>query len=163
MMAGLATRPRHSPISVKHPKRWARQAIPDWPQPERLAGEKEALGFYVTGHPLDKLRSQIARVTTNNSASLHELSNYSPVTLAGLLTQFKVGLSRKGTVWAKGVLEDQYGCTDLLMFGDAVQKFQDICNLKTPVIVRGIIRQENGQSVKVVAREVMELIRSRRC
>ena len=46
------------------------------------------------------------------------------MTLAGLLTQFKVGLSRKGTVWAKGVLEDQYGCTDLLMFGDAVQKFQ---------------------------------------
>ena len=95
--------------------------------------------------------------------SLHELSNCCPVTLAGLLTQFKVGLSRKGIVWAKGVLEDLHGSADLLVFGDAVQQFQGIRNLNTAIVVRGTVRQENGQSVKVVAKEVMELIRPQRC
>ena len=119
--------------------------------------EGGALGFYVTGHPLENFSSQIAKVTNNNSTSLHDLSNHSPVTLAGLMTHFKAGISRKNNVWAKGVLEDLYGSADLLVFGDTVQLFQGICP-DTAIVVRGTTLKESGQSVKVVAREVRELI-----
>jgi DNA polymerase III subunit alpha len=112
--------------SSKQLKPWTPQDVPEWSQAEPLAGEKEVLGFYMTGHPLDRLRSQIAKATNNNSTSLQELSNYSPVTLAGLLTQFKAAISRRNTVWAKGVLEDLHGSADLLVFGDAVQQRQHL-------------------------------------
>jgi DNA polymerase III subunit alpha len=156
MMARLAARREGSKASLKQPKPWTSQSVPEWPQAERLAGEKEVLGFYVTGHPLENFRSQIAEVTNNNSTSLHELSNHSPVTLAGLLTQFKAGISRRNTVWAKGVLEDLHGSADLLVFGHSVPAFQGI-DPDTVIVVSGTILKEDGQRVKVVAKEVIEL------
>ena len=72
-----------------------------------------------------------------------------------MLTQFKVGLSRKNNVWAKEV-EDLYGSADLLMFGDSVQQIQGIGPDKV-IVVRGTDLKENVQSVKVVAKEVREL------
>ena len=48
--------------------------VPDWTEAERLAGEKEVLGFYVTGHPLEKYMGRLATITRHDSSSLEELA-----------------------------------------------------------------------------------------
>ena len=73
--------------------------------------------------------------------------------LAALLTQFKTGISRHNDAWAKEVLEDMYGSADLLVFGDLVQHFQGLLIPTLPLSSREAIRQEHGQSVKVVIKE----------
>jgi len=90
--------------------------VPDWTEAERLAGEKEVLGFYVTGHPLEKYMAKLAAITRHDSASLEELKHETPVTLAGILTGFRVRPSKKGDLWASGNLEDNRGSVELLVF-----------------------------------------------
>src|SRR5271157_5258449 len=53
--------------------------VPDWTESERLAGEKEVLGFYVTGHPLEKYMGRLATITRHDSSSLEELQHEAPV------------------------------------------------------------------------------------
>src|SRR5947208_514589 len=79
--------------------------VPEWSEAERLAGEKEVLGFYVTGHPLGKYRARMAAISRHDTSSVAGLENDSPVTLAGILTTLKVRPRKKGELGARGRLE----------------------------------------------------------
>ena len=92
-------------------------------------------------------------LSSNHSAYLHALFNFNTVSLAASQTQFKTGISRHNDAWAKEVLEDMYGSSDLLVFGDLVQHFQGLLIPTLPLSAREAIRQEHGQSVKVVIKE----------
>src|SRR3989449_4069865 len=94
--------------------------VAEWSEAERLAGEKEVLGFYVTGHPLEKYRAEIAGITRYDSSSLQELDHGSTVTLAGILTTLSKKTSKKGDLWASGKLEDLRGTAELLVFPQAL-------------------------------------------
>ncbi len=131
--------------------------IPEWSEAERLAGEKEVLGFYVTGHPLEKFSARLGDLTRHDSLSLEELEHDSPVTLAGILTALRVRPSRKGDLWASGSLEDLRGSVELLVFPQTLQQFQAVLKPDAPLLVKGRVRHEENARPKIVVSEVRPL------
>ncbi len=131
--------------------------VEEMPVAERLAGEREVLGFFVTGHPLEKYRKQIASLTEQDSASVEGLANEAPVKLAGILTALRVRPSRKGDLWAAGTLEDLRGTVELLVFPQAYKQLQAMLKPDAALFIKGRIRQEEDAGSKVVVSEAMPL------
>jgi DNA polymerase-3 subunit alpha len=131
--------------------------VPDWTESERLAGEKEVLGFFVTGHPLEKYLGRLATITRHNSSSLEELAHESPVTLGGILTGLRVRPSKKGDLWASGMLEDSRGSVELLVFPQAYQQLQGVLKREAALLIKGRVRHEENQHTKVVVSEARPL------
>jgi DNA polymerase-3 subunit alpha len=131
--------------------------IEEWPEAERLAGEKQVLGFYVTGHPLDKYMEVIASLTRHDSSSLGELAHDSAVTLAGMLTGLRVRPSKKGDLWASAQLEDHRGTAELLVFPKDYQQLQGTLRPDAALLIKGRVRHEENQKPKVVVSEARPL------
>ncbi len=112
-------------------------SVPDWSEAERLAAEKEVLGFYVTGHPLEKYSQRLATMTKHDTSSIEELEHDSPVTLAGILRGLRVKPSKKGDLWASAQLEDLRGAVELLVFPKAYQAMQSILKPDAALLIRG--------------------------
>ncbi|MGO9274574.1 MAG: DNA polymerase III subunit alpha [Terriglobia bacterium] len=131
--------------------------LPEWSPAERLAGEKEVLGFYVTGHPLEKYRARIQAVTRYDTASLDEIEHDTTITLAGILTSLRIKPSKKGDLWAAGVLEDLRGTAELLVFPQALQQLKDVLKPDTLLMIKGRVRHEENAATKVVVSEAKPL------
>jgi DNA polymerase-3 subunit alpha len=131
--------------------------VPDWTEAERLAAEKEVLGFYVTGHPLEKYMDRLAAITRHDSSSLEELQHDAPVTLAGILTSLRVRPSKKGDLWGSGILEDHRGSVELLVFPQAYQQLQGVLKPDKALLIKGRVRHEENQRTKVAVSEARPL------
>ncbi|MGH9400477.1 MAG: DNA polymerase III subunit alpha, partial [Terriglobia bacterium] len=124
--------------------------LPEWTESEKLAAEKEVLGFYVTGHPLEKYRSALASLTQIDSLSLDDVPHDSLVTLGGILTAVRIKPSKKGDLWASGTLEDLRGTVELLVFPQALQQIQSVLKPDAALLIKGRLRQEENARPKVV-------------
>jgi DNA polymerase-3 subunit alpha len=124
---------------------------------ERLAAEKEVLGFYVTGHPLEKYLPRLAALTRYDSSSVEEMANEAPVTLAGILRGLRVRPSKKGDLWASAQLEDLRGSTELLVFPQAYQQMQGVLKPDAALLIKGRVRHEENQKPRVVVNEARPL------
>ncbi len=131
--------------------------VAEWTEAERLAGEKEVLGFYVTGHPLEKYRTQIAALTPQDTSSVDELDHDAPVTLAGIITSLRIKPSKKGDLWAAAVLEDLRGSAELLVFPQTLQQIQGVLKPEAALLVKGRLRKEENGRPKVVVSEAKPL------
>ncbi|MHB8653521.1 MAG: DNA polymerase III subunit alpha [Terriglobia bacterium] len=131
--------------------------VPEWTEAERLAGEKEVLGFYVTGHPMEKYLPRLTSITRHNTASIEEMEHESPVTLAGILTTLRIRPSKKGDLWASGMLEDMRGSVEILVFPQALQQLQSILKPDTALLIKGRVRHEENARTKVVVSEARPL------
>jgi len=134
--------------------------LPDLPglsEAERLAGEKELLGFYVTGHPLEKYTSQLRELTESNSSSIDEMQNEAPVTLGGILTNLRIRPSKKGKLWGAAVLEDLRGTVDLLVFPQTLEKIQSVLKPDAALLIKGKVRHDENARAKVVVSEAKPL------
>jgi DNA polymerase-3 subunit alpha len=93
--------------------------IPAWSEAERLAREKEVLGFFISGHPLERFRGEVELFGTRSTATLHEWSQH-PVTIGAVVTVVKRQISKKtGKEYARLVLEDFHGTAEAIVFPDA--------------------------------------------
>jgi DNA polymerase-3 subunit alpha len=93
--------------------------VPPWTEAERLAREKEVLGFFISGHPLERFRSETELFGTRTTATLHEWSEH-PVTIAAVVTAVKRQISKKtGKEYARLVLEDFHGTAEAIVFPEA--------------------------------------------
>lgn len=134
--------------------------LPDAPElseSERLAGEKELLGFYVTGHPLEKYLSGLRLLTQANTSVIEEAPNDSPITLGGILSNIRIRPSRKGALWGAGVLEDLRGTVDLLIFPQALQRLQGVLKADAALLIKGKVRHDENARAKVVVSEAKPL------
>jgi DNA polymerase-3 subunit alpha len=131
--------------------------VPEWPEADRLAGEKEVLGFYVTGHPLEKYAGRLAGLTRTDSSSIDSVEHESTVTLAGILTHLRVRPSKRGDLWASGTLEDMRGSVELLVFPQALQQLQGVLKPDAALLIKGRVRHEENSRPKVVVSEAKPL------
>jgi len=131
--------------------------VPEISESERLAGEKELLGFYVTGHPLEKYLPRLRELTPNNSSTVDELENDVPITLGGILTNLRIRPSRKGALWGAATLEDLRGTVDLLIFPQALQQLQGVLKPDAALLIKGRVRHDENARSKVVVNEARPL------
>ena len=123
--------------------------VPDWTEAERLAAEKEVLGFYVTGHPLEKYAERLATMTRHDTSSIEEMAHDTPVTLAGILRGLRVKPSKKGDLWASAQLEDLRGSVELLVFPKAYLQMQNILKPDAALLVRGACARGEPETPRV--------------
>ncbi|HWZ82529.1 MAG TPA: DNA polymerase III subunit alpha [Terriglobales bacterium] len=134
---------------------------PDWDEHTRLAAEKEILGFFITGHPLekykDKLQDLSALSTEDINAMKRSTGKDENITTAGLITGLRVAKSKRGELWAQGGLEDMFGKVELLIFPESFRKLGDKVKLEVPVLIRGGVRVEDGANAKLTVNEITAL------
>ncbi len=114
--------------------------IPEWSEAEKLAREKELVGFFVSGHPLDAHHDLVGLYAERaNTSNLGELRD-ARVELACVVTEISRRISRKdGSEWARLVLEDYNGTAVALAFRDVWTKHRDILDLGKPILLKGSV------------------------
>ena len=109
----------------------------EWPINVKLSHEREALGFYLSGHPLEKFKQDLARFSCVSVSDVSSYSDTSTVTVAGVISVLKLKNTKKGDRYATFVLEDLGGTIEVIVWPDVYQKVYDILNSEDPVLVSG--------------------------
>ena len=134
---------------------------PDWDEHQRLAHEKEILGFFITGHPLEKYKDKLEDLRALSTEELAALKSSTgkdeSITTAGIISNLRVLKSKKGDFYAQATLEDMAGSVDMLVFPEAYRKLQEKVKLEVPVLVRGGVRLEEGANPKLTVNDIIPL------
>jgi DNA polymerase-3 subunit alpha len=142
---------------------------PDWDEHTRLQNEKEVLGFFVSGHPLDKYREKLRNLTVVDTATACEMKpepqvfrrgsneQQNEIQIAGVITGLKVAKSKRGEMYAQAALEDAVGKIELIAFSSAYQKLAEKLKIDVPVLVRGVLRGEDDSSPKLSVSNIQAL------
>jgi DNA polymerase-3 subunit alpha len=138
---------------------------PDWDEHTRLAAEKEILGFFITGHPMEKYKEKLADLNALSTEDIAGMTKSTAkdenITTAGLISGLRVAKSRRGELWAQAALEDMSGKVELLIFPEAYRKLAEKVKLEVPVLIRGGVRIEEGANPKITANEIIALDEAR--
>ncbi len=118
-------------------ERFAFPRVEDWPQETMLAAEKETVGFFVSGHPLDKYARLLAKLTTARTAELRSLPHQQKVTLAGSIQGLRLKNSKKGDRYATFQLHDLTGFIEVILWPDAYKKNEALLTGSAPVVLNG--------------------------
>jgi DNA polymerase III subunit alpha len=130
--------------------------LPEWPQHELLAHEKELLGFYVTGHPLTPFAPILEKYTLTNLAKLGELPNRSLTRIGGMISAVTHGFSKKsGKPYSMVTLEDLEGSVQLLVMND-YDKFRPLLEANKAILVIGEVSTGEDKP-KIFPQEIMPL------
>ena len=131
--------------------------VPETPERDKLAGEKEMLGFYVTGHPLKAYQDKVDELAQADSASLGEWEHGAPVAVCGILGSINRRRNKDGRPWASAILEDLKGSIELLVFANQYEQIGAELQDDLPVLLRGKARIEEGSPPKMSVEEVVAL------
>jgi DNA polymerase III subunit alpha len=118
--------------------------IDEWSESERLAGEYAMLGFYISGHPLDKFAGRLKELNAIEIGSLEGRRNGSDIIVAGIIVQSRPMRSKKGARWAIATLQDQTGVVEALIFPEAFQRLEPVLKGGSPLVVKGRINVEEA-------------------
>ncbi len=111
--------------------------VPRWPESERLTREKEVLGFFISGHPLEKYRDEVRIFDRVNTASLKQFRDQR-IELPCVVTAVSRQISKKnGAEWGRITVEDFFGTATVLAFGDVWENYADILVQDAAVLIRG--------------------------
>ncbi len=134
---------------------------PDWDEHQRLAYEKEILGFFITGHPLEKYRDKLEDLRALSTPELMAMTKSTgkdeSITTAGIITNIRVVKSKKGDFYAQGALEDMEGSVEMIVFPEAYRKLQEKVKLEVPVLIRAGLRVEEGSNPKITVNDITPL------
>jgi DNA polymerase-3 subunit alpha len=134
--------------------------IPDWDEPQRLAAEKEILGFFITGHPLEAYADKLLDLNVLDTAKIGQMkqgTGKDEINAAGMIGGVRVQKSRKGEMYAQATLEDMAGKVDVLVFPEAYRRLAEKLKTEVPVFVRGSVRVEEGANPKLAISQIIPL------
>ncbi|MCB0317379.1 MAG: DNA polymerase III subunit alpha, partial [Bdellovibrionales bacterium] len=110
---------------------------PEWPINKKLAFEREALGFYISGHPLEKFKHYLVKQNIVSTSKIKNRENGDKVKIAGVVTALKLKNTKKGDRYATFTLEDWQGTVEALVWPDTYQKIAHLIVADDPVLVSG--------------------------
>jgi DNA polymerase III subunit alpha len=131
---------------------------PPWEENIRLQNEKDVLGFWISGHPMDKYADKIADLRANSVADLLSFKRQSAkgetVPAVGMMTSVAVKKSKKGDLYATLVFEDMTGKIESMVFPEAYKRLHEKLKLEIPVFAKGAVRIEEGAAPKFALDEI---------
>ena len=134
--------------------------VEEWTERERLAHEKDMLGFYLSGHPLERYRTDLSEMGMRSVNDLTGLPDGAEVQIGGVLTEVKPHTTRDGRPMAFGTLEDLSGTVDLVVFSDNFEKLREQLLVDEMVVLQGRFSTRNGRS-SVQVENVMPIEQAR--
>lgn len=128
-----------------------REVLP-WSSMERLKLEREYIGFYLSGHPLDRYKDDIQLFCSHNLGgdSIGRIPEKAMVHVAGIITVVRQTRDKKGRPIAFVTIEDQYGVAELLVFSDAFDKYMNILKADMLISVSGTAENQGGMPKIIV-------------
>ncbi|MEK9753053.1 MAG: OB-fold nucleic acid binding domain-containing protein, partial [Rhodospirillaceae bacterium] len=129
----------------------------DWPAMERLREEFDAIGFYLSAHPLDAYASKLAAMGVKPSASLMPGSGTYPATLAGTLIAKKERSSAKGNRYAFIQFTDPSGVFEVTAFSETLAAAGDLLEVGNSLRLKVTVQAEDGDEVKLLANQFSSL------
>ncbi|HWZ42960.1 MAG TPA: DNA polymerase III subunit alpha [Candidatus Saccharimonadales bacterium] len=135
-------------------------SVPEWEEHQRLSSEKEVLGFFITGHPLEKYKDKLEDFRALSAEAVLAMKNGTgrdEVFTAGVITGVKVLKSRKGDLYAQASLEDMTGAVEAIIFPEAYKRLQGILKQEIPMLVKCSVRVEEGSNPKVAISQLTPL------
>ncbi|MEW6078650.1 MAG: DNA polymerase III subunit alpha [Thermodesulfobacteriota bacterium] len=118
--------------------------LPEWPEKQRLAFEKEALGFYVSGHPLSNFRDLLARYANADSVTIREMNDKAHVIIGGTITTIIRKRTKTDKQMANLVIEDIYGPLRVVVFPDVFKVVADFLAEDVPVFAEGTLEKSES-------------------
>jgi DNA polymerase-3 subunit alpha len=109
---------------------------PIWTDDERLAGEKETLGLYLTGHPIEKYVDELAHIVHGDLASIKPTES-GTITVAGLVVGLRVMNTRRGDRMAFVTLDDRTGRVELAVFPELYDQHRELIAKDALLVVEG--------------------------
>jgi DNA polymerase-3 subunit alpha len=133
---------------------WQETELPeadDWSEEQQLAGEYSVLGFYISGHPLDKYAGRLKDLNASELATMESRKNNEDLVVAGIIVQIRPMRSRRGARWEILTLQDRTGVIEALVFPEAFGKLEGILKSNTPLLVKGRVAVEDVGTRLIVA------------
>ena len=130
--------------------------VEPWDNRTTLQFEKEALGFYISGHPLDFYAERIARLCTADTQSVSEKREGVEVALCGMVTITKELTTKRGDRMAFLSLEDKEGILEVVAFSEAFLQARPLLDKDEPLVVLGKV-QHDEKGTKLVANRILTL------
>jgi DNA polymerase-3 subunit alpha len=130
--------------------------VPEWGEDEKLAFEKEVLGFYISGHPLARFRPHVERLGVTTSGELAAKSPGAPVRLLGHIVELKETTTKRGNQMAFLTLEDMDGTVEATVFPEPFKAAAGRLRAHEPVLLRG--RLDESEKGRVVLVEEVRLL-----
>ncbi len=134
---------------------------PEWDDEIRLNGEKETLGLYLTGHPIDRYEAELAGIISHRICNLNP-SGDQTIIVAGLVVAMRTMNTRRGDRMAFVTLDDRSGRLELAVFADTYQHYRDLLVKDRLVVVEGEVSVDDySGGIKMSARKVYDIDNAR--
>ncbi len=135
-------------------------ALTPWTDREMLKAEREALGFYISGHPLDKYEKDLKRFINATADQLRTRADQSKISVGGVIQSLRLRNSRKGDRYASFTLEDKTGTVEVICWPETYRRTQVDLATDEPVCVKGTL-EVGEERCQVIADEVVLLVAER--
>jgi DNA polymerase-3 subunit alpha len=145
----IANEPAHAELPLP--------PLPDWTQQQKLSSEKEVLGIYVTGHPLDAYQSKVSELSTHYTETLEGLEKGVEVSICGILTGIQRKRNKEGKLWAALRLEDRTGSVEAMVFTTQYDRLLIHLVEDQAVLVRGLVLPEDNGPPKISIQDIVPL------
>lgn len=134
----------------------------DFRQKDKLDMEKEVIGMYISGHPLDPYREIIEKSTNINTNQIFEkyrenLLKYSKVKVGGILKSKKTMITKNNKMMAFAALEDLFGTIELVIFPNVFSKYKDLIDDENVVFVEGHFQESEVEEPKILVDAISKI------
>ena len=147
--------------------------LPEFDTKEFLGFEKEMLGIYLSGHPLDKYKKKLKELTNINSLNLIEISDEMKETgktesykdgqivkIAGIISKIKKKITKNNTLMAFVTLDDLYGSFETIVFESVYNKYGSCLEEDKIILIEGRLSIREDEEPKIIAQNIKEIINS---
>ncbi len=133
--------------------------ITEWDRGQLLAEEKDSLGFYISGHPLEGHEDILEKFTSADTLTIKEIGDKTAVRIGGLVKGVKVIRTKKGDPMAFVSIEDMHGAVETVVFSSVYLESGELLVEDTPVLVQGRV-QKDENAVKIIADSIIKMDRA---
>jgi DNA polymerase-3 subunit alpha len=136
--------------------------VPEWSEKIWLEGEKETLGLYLTGHPINQYLEELKHYTDGRLVDLKPTGRDATASAVGLVLGVRVMTNKKGKRWAIVTLDDKSGRMDARFFPDAYEQYESLLENDKILLIKGQVSfDEFSGGNTITAREVMDIVAAR--
>ena len=136
------------------------EAIPEWEDEERLRGEKETLGLYLTGHPIERYEDELRQFVGQRIRDLRPVGDGRAL-VAGMIVAIRTMNSRRGERIAFVTLDDRSGRLEVAFFGEAYQAAREVLAKDRIVVVTGNLSIDDGENLRFRAERAYDIEQAR--
>ncbi|MGL4753805.1 MAG: DNA polymerase III subunit alpha [Aeromonadaceae bacterium] len=136
--------------------------VAEWPDKVWLEGERETLGLYLTGHPINQYLGELRHYVSGRLSEVHATERDKVTTVAGLVIAARVLITKRGNKMGILTLDDKSGRLDVTLFSEALERYESLLEKDRILVVSGQVSFDDfSGGLKMSAREVMDIADAR--